>query len=62
MTRLKNSKIRLVNYIYQELQQNPFSLVGLQKIYELQGTPKSIRQIQRDLKEIKLLLKDGEQM
>lgn len=62
MTHLKNSKVRLVNYIYQELHQNPFSLIGLQKTYELQGTPKSIRQIQRDLKEIGLLLKDGEQM
>jgi hypothetical protein len=62
MTYLKNSKVKLLHHIYHELLQKPFSLLELKNLYALQGTPKSIRQIQRDLKEIVVLLKEGEQL
>ena len=60
MSSIKKNKTARLHKIYKALQQKPMLLVELALLYQENNTPKSIRQIQRDLKEIQVFLLEDE--
>lgn len=60
MSSIKKNKTARLHKIYKALQQKPMLLVELALLYQENNTPKSIRQIQRDIKEIHFFLLEDE--
>ena len=60
MSQQIKTKVGRLHFLHQLLQQKVLSLLEIQEQYRLSGWQKSIRQIQRDLKDLQLLISSSE--